>query len=48
MIHDFNQIERILTNFDRQYFAGIFTENLRVACILDHQKRFRRRIWLPK
>jgi hypothetical protein len=29
-----NQIERILTNFDRQYFAAIFTENSRVPCIL--------------
>jgi hypothetical protein len=29
-----NKIRQILTNFDRQYFAAIFTENLRVVCIL--------------
>jgi hypothetical protein len=37
-----------LANFDRQYFAAIFTENLRVICSLGRQVRFRRRIWLPK
>jgi hypothetical protein len=31
---DVNQIRGILANFDRQYFAAIFTENSRVACIL--------------